>query len=94
MRAALVALLVAVALAGCGGGGAAARGGSETAALRGIARLESTARVMRAGRRSWIVIRDYTASVPARWGLKLRYRCEATYQFWPRRGWSPWRCAV
>jgi hypothetical protein len=49
---------------------------------------------MRARRRSWLVMRDYTASVPARWGVKVRYRCEATYQFWPRRGWSPWRCAL
>jgi hypothetical protein len=28
------------------------------------------------------------------WGVKVRYRCQATYTFWPRRGWSAWRCAV
>jgi hypothetical protein len=39
-------------------------------------------------------MRDYTASVPARWGLKLRYSCRATYSFWPHRGWSPWRCPI
>jgi hypothetical protein len=32
---------------------------------------------MRVGR-SWLVVRDYTGSVPARWGFKVRYSCRAT----------------
>jgi hypothetical protein len=93
MRARVAVLLIAAAaLAGCGGG-AAERRGDERTVIRGLAHVDSAVKVTRMGR-SWLVVRDFTASVPARWGLKVRYSCRATYSFWPRRGWSAWRCGV
>jgi hypothetical protein len=94
-RAGCVGLAVAALLVGgCGADRAPERDGAKRTALGGLAQVDSTVQVMRAGRRSWLVVRRYTARVPGGWGVKVQYRCQAMYTYWPRRGWSPWRCAV